>query len=228
MKKQVRLVDFQIYARPTGLAAGEQRPINEALFTAFEPVRLWLKERQIRAPFRKIVVSLADSLACARWHGNVLNALGICEVTEAVEIPMLLEKAGDHRWVLGIAEHALGCVTRSTGWRSDELESFMRGASEKTLPLVHFFDNLARVDSVSGVKCVPWLSTRPGETLVGVRLVSNNGDERDVIVLSKPEPLYLEDGFPMMQSAIRSTDFVLLDNDGKTLATVPVQPRPPQ
>jgi hypothetical protein len=52
MSKLVRLVDFQVYARPSGLPNGEQRPIDEGLFTTFEPVRLWLKEHEIRAPFR--------------------------------------------------------------------------------------------------------------------------------------------------------------------------------
>jgi hypothetical protein len=47
MSKQVRLVDFQVYARPTGLAGDEQRPINEAPFATFERVRLWLKEHEI-------------------------------------------------------------------------------------------------------------------------------------------------------------------------------------
>lgn len=222
MSKQVRLVDFQVYARPTGLAGDEQRPINEALFTTFEPVRLWLKEHEMKAPFRKIVVSIADEASSARWHGNVSNAIGICEVTEAVDMTMLVQKAGDHRWVFGLIEHALGCVARSAGWRSDELEGFIRAASERTLPLVHFFERLAQVDSVSGVKCVPWLSTRPGETQIGVRFVSKDHAERDVTILSKPEPIYLEDAFPIVKSSIRRADFVLLDKSGRALASVPI------
>ena len=73
MSKSARLVDFQVYARPAGLPDGEQRPINEALFATYEPVRLWLKENDIKAPFRKFVVSLADKVSSARWHGNVSN-----------------------------------------------------------------------------------------------------------------------------------------------------------
>jgi hypothetical protein len=217
MSKLVRLVDFQVYARPTGLAGGEQRPINEALFTIYELVRLWLKEREIKAPFRKLVVSLADEASSARWHGNVSNAVGICEVTEAIDVTTLAEKAGDHRWVLGIVEHALGCVERSTTWRSDELEGFIKAASEQSLPLVHLFEGLAQVETASGVKCVPWLSARPGEMQIGVRL-----GERDVTVLSKPGPLYLEDSFPVATSAIRGREFVLLDKAGKVLANVAI------
>ena len=60
------------------------------------------------------------------------------------------------------------------------------------------------------MKCVPWLSTQPGETVVGARI----GD-RDVKVLSKPGPLYLEDSFPVAKSVIRGHEYVLLDKAGK-------------
>lgn len=217
MSKLVRLVDFQVYARPAGLADGQQRPTNESLFTSYELVRLWLKEHEVMAPFRKMVVSLAGDGSSARWHGTVSNALGICEVTEAVEAVVLAQKAGDHRWVLGIVEHALRCVERSTGWRSDELLEFINVASERPLPLLHFFESLAKVDRASGVKCVPWLSAQPGETQVGVRL-----GERDVTVLSKPGPLYLEDTFPVAKSVIRGHEYVLLDKGGKVLASLAI------
>jgi hypothetical protein len=217
MSKQARLVDFQVYARLSRLAEGEQKPLNEALFSTFEPVRLWLKDRVIEAPFKKIAISLADEASSARWHGNVSNAIGICQVTEAVNLPTLRESAGDHRWVLGIISHALGCVMRSTGWRSSELESFIKDMSERPLPLVHFFEGLAQVEKASGVKCVPWLSSRPGETQIGVRV-----GERDVAVLSKPEPIYLEDSFPIAKSAIRGHEYVLLDKAGKVLASVAI------
>src|SRR5262249_9876165 len=152
-------------------------------------------------------VSLVDESWSAKWHGNVSNAIGICEATEAVDVAMLVEKARNHRWVFNIIEHALGCVARSTGWRSEELESFIRAASERTLPLVHFFERFAQVDRVSGVKCVPWLSTRPGETQIGVRFLSTDNAARDVTILSNPEPIYLEDDFPMVKSRIRRPDF---------------------
>ena len=217
MSKQARFVDFQVYARPSGLAEGEQKPLNEALFSTFEPVRLWLKEHVIGAPFKKIAISLADEITSALWHGNVSNAVGICQVTEAVNLSMMRQSAGDHRWVLGIVLDALGCVARSTGWRSNELEDFIKAASDRPWPLVHFFEGLAQIESESGVKCVPWLSTQPGKTMVGARI----GD-RDVTVLSKPGPLYLEDSFPVAKSAIRGHQYVLLDKAGKALASVAI------
>jgi hypothetical protein len=217
MSKLSRLVDFQVYARPSRLAEGEQKPLNEALFSTYEPVRLWLKERVIEAPFKKIAISLADEVSSARWHGNVSNAIGICQVTEAVNLSTMRQSAGDHRWTLGIVEHALGCVERSIGWRSDELDGFIKAASERPLPLVHVFESLAQIEKASGVKCVPWLSTQPGETVVGARI-----GERDVTVLSQAGPLYLEDSFPVAKSVIRGHEYVLLDKAGKALASVTI------
>src|SRR4051812_40065076 len=131
MSKITRLTDFQVYARPTGLVGGEQRSINEALFTAYEPVRLWLKEHELEAPFRKIVISLADYASSARWHGSVSNAVGICEATEAVELALLSRNAADHQWVLGIVGHALSCIAHATTWRSEELGSFIAAAAAR-------------------------------------------------------------------------------------------------
>ncbi len=157
--------------------------LNEALFSTFEPVRLWLKEHVIEAPFKKIAISLGgrslfNALAWQRLERDRdLSGHGGGRSSDDAA------KRGQYRWVLAIVEHALGCVARSTGWRSDELEGFIRAAAERPLPLVHFFEGLAQVEKPSGVKCVPWLSTRPGETQIGVRL-----GERDVTVLSVPAP----------------------------------------
>ena len=217
MSKLARLVDFQVGVGSTGLALDEERSANHALFSTYEPVRLWLKERVVRAPFRKVVIALSDEATFARWHGNVSNVAGICEVTEAIDLRTLLEKASDHRWVLRIVEHALGCVARSTDWRSEELECFIKAALERPLPLVHFFETLAKVDKVSGTTCVPWFSTRPGETRVGVRV-----GERTITILSKPGPLYLEDSFPIAKAAIGGGEYVLLDKTGKVLVSVAI------
>ena len=89
--------------------------------------------------------------------------------------------------------------------------------SAKAAPLVHIFTGLEQIENVSGVSCVLWLSARPGETQLGVRL-----GERDVVILSKPGPVYLEDTFPVAKSAIVGRDYLLLDKTGKTLASVPI------
>ena len=225
MGNQERFVDFQVYARACGLAEGEQKRVNELLFSTYEQVRLWLKEHLIRAPFKKVVVSLADQVSSARWHGHVSNAIKICQVTEAVDLSTLRKNVNSHQWVLRIVSHALGCVAVSTGWRSEQLEDFIAAECDGSWPLMHFFDRLTQFDSVSGVKCVPWLSTRPGETQVGVRLVTKDNVEQDVTLLSRPEPVYLEDSFAIAKSAIKGDDFVLLDKAGKVLASVPFDRR---
>ena len=58
MRKNARLVDFQVFAN-SGFA-GEQRALNEMLFASYEPIRLWIKEHEISAPFRKILISVSD------------------------------------------------------------------------------------------------------------------------------------------------------------------------
>ena len=222
MSKQVRVRDFQVFARAPGLAEGEQRAFNEILFSIYEPVRLWLKERTVKAPFCKIVVSLSDATISAPWHGHVANAIGICQVTEAVDVLTLRQNIGDHAWVFGRVFHALECVAQHTDWRSSELEDFITTLSQQALPFVHLFERLTRVDRITGVKCTPWFSTRPGENKIGVRLGSKDGAERDVTVLSQPESLWLEDSFPLAKSAVRGQAFVLLDKAGKVLASVPL------
>ena len=221
MSKQVRFRDFQVLVHAPYLAE-EEETFNEILFSIYEPVRLWLKERTVKAPFCKIVVSLSDDAISAPWHGHVTNAFGICEVTEAVDVPTLRQNVGDHAWVFGLVRHALECVARRTDWRSCELEDFITTLSQKALPFVHFFERLTRVDRITGVKCTPWFSIRPGENKIGVRLVSKDSIERDVTVLSQPGSLFLEDSFPLAKSAIRGQEFVLLDKAGKVLASVPI------
>jgi hypothetical protein len=151
-----------------------------------------------------------------------MNAIGICEVIEAVDVAVLRQNAGNHRWVIGVVEHALSRIASELGWRSEELEGFLAALSEKTMPLIHFFDRLTRIDKVSGTKCMLWLSARPGQTEVGVRLVAKDNTERDVTLLSLPGPLFLEYSFPVAKTAIRGSEFLLLDKTGKALASVPL------
>jgi hypothetical protein len=221
MSKQVRFRDFQVMAHAPYVAA-EEEAFNEILFSIYEPVRLWLKECTVKAPFSKIVISLSDDTISAPWHGNVTNAIGICQVTEAVGVPTLRQNIGDHAWVFGRVLYALECVARHTEWRSLELEHFITTLSQQALPFVHFFERLTHVARITGVKCTPWFSTRPGENKIGVRLVLKDGAERDVTVRSEPDSLFLEYSFPLAKSAIRGQAFVLLDKAGKVLASVPI------
>ncbi|HEY6562382.1 MAG TPA: hypothetical protein VI072_34175 [Polyangiaceae bacterium] len=198
----------------------DRRRINHALFTSYEPVRLWLKEHNERAPFQKIVVSLDDKATAGPWQGNVANSGGVCEITEVVDIPTLESRAVDHRWVLGVVQHALGCVSRCVGWQSHELNAAIETLSNKPLPLLHLFRRLARIHEPTGANCVPWLSTQPGETRVGVRLTRPGEPEFDVTVISEAGPLFMEDSFPLAKTAFRGSNFVLLDRSGKVLHAV--------
>jgi hypothetical protein len=225
--KQVRLFDFQISASPDGLSMDDQAAINRLLFTTYEPVRLWLREQTIKAPFCKIAVTIEDERTGGKWHGSVMVAVGLCEVTEAVDLTTLRNNAQDHRWVLGIVAHALSCVAREIGWSEQALNDQVAQLSEKPLPLVHFFEKLTQTDPRTGTECRVWFSTQPGSNQVGVRFSKQAGTSRDVIVASKPRPLYLEDTLPVAKSAIRGPNFVLLDKKGKTLASVPMDAAEP-
>ncbi len=214
----MRLVDFQVYAGPSSLSFDDQAVASRALFSTFEPVRLWLKGRKLSAPFRKILIGLVDEATWSRANRRVISALGICEATEAVDVGTLAQSAGDHRWVLRIVGQALARIERVVGWRSNELLHLLDDLAEKALPLVHFFDALACRDRKTGLRCVPWLSTRPGETSIGVRI-----GERDEVVFSMPGPLYMEDDLPLARAVIRGRELVLLDKTGSALRTVPIE-----
>ncbi len=82
----MRLVDFQVYAGPSSLSFDDQAVASRALFSTFEPVRLWLKGRKLSAPFRKILIGLVDEATWSRANRRVISALGICEATEAVDV----------------------------------------------------------------------------------------------------------------------------------------------
>lgn len=221
MSKLFRLVDFQAYARRAGLTESEQLLVNESLFASYEPIRLWLRESDLRGPFRKLVVSFADAATSAQWAGQVSNAAGVCEVTEAVTVAALREGASNHKWVLGVVEHALSCVATSTGWRSADLENLLERLSEVEPPLVHVFEHLAKVHASSGVRCVPWLSVRAGETRLGVRVGTD-----DITVASKEGPLHLEDDFPLARTALRGDEYQLLGADGNVLARISIDQIP--
>ena len=80
--------------------------------------------------FRKIV--FFDEASFARWHGKVSNVAGICEVMEAVDPTTLVQRAGAHRWVLGVVEHALACIERTAGSVLERTRGLHQSASGAT------------------------------------------------------------------------------------------------
>jgi hypothetical protein len=221
MSKEMRLRDFQVSINTTG-NMDDDVIIGRAFFTSFEPVVLWLRERIIKAPFGKLVVNLTNDATRARLEGHIMVAFGICHVAIAVDFSTLLQNAADHRWVFGRVLHALIYVDQQLGWRSPELEAFLVATCEKERPLVHFFDRFTRTFKKVGVTCIPWFSTQPGETKLGVRLITKDGAERDVTLLSKAESLYMEDDFPLAKLVIHGSTLVFLDKAGNILAAVPI------
>jgi hypothetical protein len=217
-----RLIDFQIHAGSHGHTFDACKSVNEALFSTYEPVRLWLKEQSIQAPFRKLVVEFDDESLSAGWHGHIANAIGVCLVTEAIDVSELRRCAKYHSWVLKFVHHALESVSVSLSWRSEELNAFILALSAQPKPLTHYFERWTRTDKASGVKCVPWFSTQPGLSKVGVRLVSPSGAERNVIVAENALPLYMGDDFPIAKCSVRNSSFVLMDKAGLVLASVPI------
>lgn len=218
MRKNARLVDFQVFAN-SGFA-GEQRALNEMLFVSYEPIRLWIKEHEISAPFRKILISVSDEELSKQWHGKVAIAADVCEVTEAVSSAALRENAANHEWVIGIVDHALQSIVNSSAWRSSELEGFLSVMRGNKTPLVHYFGELALSDGSSGVTFRPWLSIQPGLTRFGV--TRSNGTQRDVTVLERAGPIFLEDEFPVHRSTIKDGNYLLLDSSGQPLASLPL------
>src|SRR5690349_1404690 len=142
MTRSARLTDFQIMVGAMGRLDTE-RAVNIALFTSFELVRLWLKERKISAPFDKIVIEFRDISVNPDWHGDVTNVDGLCHVMYAVDLSELQGRAEHHRRVLGVTEHALQFLSKALGWQCDDLERFVSELRERPLPLVHYFEGLA-------------------------------------------------------------------------------------
>jgi hypothetical protein len=227
MINQHKLRDFQIGTFGSTLTFDEQRIVSLSTFATYEPIRLWLKAHNVKAPFVKLLVSFVTEAEFHHRKRNVTNVLGICEVDEPVNPSSLRENAGDHRWVIAAVKQALGRVAQDSvvAWRSEEFESFLDELAQRSRPLMHFIDKLARTDRRSHVSCTPWMAFEPGHTQFGVRFTAPDKAERDVDVFAQPGLLYLEDDFPVAKSKLQDGMFLLLDKEGNTLASVPIDER---
>lgn len=216
----MRFREIQIYAESGEIPFGRQRAINgAALHSVQEILTLWLRAHEERAPFRKFVVSLTDQRSAGARAGHVGMMLSVCVATEVVDLSTLEARTEDNRWVCGMVLVALGRASDRLGWRSEPFERFVAEVAERKWPLVHFFEKLERVDRASKQRFVPFFSTRPGQNRYGVRISAEGGGSRDVVVVSKSDPIWDED-FPIAKSALREGAFLLLAKDGTTLAKV--------
>jgi hypothetical protein len=217
MTRPRRLVDFQITIGPSTLREEDRRLANLSLFSTYEPVRLWLKERDIQAPFEKILVNLCAEATFAAVHGSVVDCAGVCEVIQALDPGAIATGVGDHRWACGVAAQSLMVIQQETGWERGDLARLIHHQAQQTPPLIHLFDKLRKRDRASGIDGCLWLSTQPGRTVVGARL-----GEADVTILSEPGPIFLEDSFPVSRAAIRNGEYRLSDSGGNLLASIPI------
>jgi len=220
MRKEKKLEDFQISVGSAGLVVSEQKRINEALFTVYEIIRLWLKDNRIEAPFRKIAITLIDSNVALKWHGKAAIAIDVCEVTEAIELSELRKKYEDHIWIISIIRHAMECVFTTTGWRSDVLEEMISLLSKKQFPFIHRFANFVHTDGKSGIKYQLWLSTRPNETKIGIRLSKEKNGVQDIVLMEKKGPIFLEDDFPIAKMKIEYPYLLIFDVNDRELSKI--------
>lgn len=220
--KERRFTVFGIGSARLGETTAETRELGLALFATGEPIHLWLKRQKLKAPFTRLFVNFEDEKSYKHAHGKVLIGEGECTVIEAVSVPLLLSHASDRVWVISKISHALQCVVAQVGWRSTEFEAMLAELAEKPWPIVHYFNQLETRDSRSGVRVLPWISFRPGLTQIGVRISRIDDPPCDVEIVSKHWALHWEDFFPLAKCKIDSGHVLLLDKDGKTLATVPL------
>ncbi len=218
----MRLVDFQIYVRPPGLTQDQEQKLNEAVFPIFEAVRLRVKEEAIVAPFRKILVSIEDRTTAAQWHGKPSVALGICEVTQACDIQALVQHCPDFCAYSTMAIESLAHIAGSLGWRNESLEDTLRRTAVENPPCSHRFGKLQKIHKKTGIVCDVFFFA--GHQFSSVSTCFTDGDRRiqNVVVYEKPGPVYMEDDFPVVSSAITGSDFALLDRTKRTLASVPI------
>jgi hypothetical protein len=218
------IIDFVIAAPPT-LAQEETRSINWRLFPVGETISLWLSDRppaeRIKGPFRKIYVELRDDLASPAAS----YSLGVCMAAMPASLAEVRRHSGDRAWVVHQVQAALNAIADQAHWRVSELDAFINNLAKQEMPLSHVFARLQKMHRPSRTACVPWISFRPSESTVGVRLTSPHG-QREVVVHREQGPLWvnsiLNDWGPLAKTAVKGTDFMLMDKNGNVLATVPI------
>lgn len=221
MVKLSRMVDIQIVVMPHALHAEELRRANQVLFTVYEPIRLWLKERQILAPFRKLSVGFVNEETSSATHGWVNNANSVCLIDLLAPLAALKRVHRDRPWAFAAMIEALGHVHERLNWKSEELEARVMEVCDAGLPFTHDFARLTKKDKSTKTVCVPWMRFNLDLIQIGVRFSSPDKIERETILYSRPPPLFFEDRYPIHKSALRGGSFVLLDKAGNELANLP-------
>lgn len=218
-----RLVDFQISVRSVP-ELEERRRINRALFAAYEPIRLWLRDRPVKAPFRKILIDLSDDPRERPWHGQATVALGICEAAEVVAPGELGARVEDHRWVFARVLDALEHVREKTGSSYAGLVEHVEHLQAGPPVVMHRLEALSKIDRQTGAQCEVWYRAAVGDCAVLARVTMPNRSPHTTVLASMPGPLYLEDEFPVKKSLVKAGCFVLVGPNKVELARVAVRP----
>lgn len=213
-----RLVDFQI-----GLSGGslsDEQPVNERLFSIYEPVRLWLRGATIHAPFRKILIRF---VATPNADGLVANAADVCSAFLAVDRSELTRNCTSPAWVLEYVVQALANVRRKLGWSSAELLSLLEGMARHGFPLRAELPRLHRRNQ-QGLRGVPWVSFEPNRAELWLTIEGPGVPPQQIMVRHFARPLMMEDEFDLDDCASRwtRTSFDFVARDGSVLASVPL------
>jgi hypothetical protein len=188
-------------------------------------VRLWLQTRTVAAPFAKLILTFMDEAACGDWRRHVALVPPTCEVTYGLPVALLREHATDHRWVMARVLEALALVAETKGWRSIELEQAVTEFAALSPPVRATLPIKPALHRPSGWECELWISLGArGHTAIGARL-NRGAEDRDVVLRDSPEPVFLEDDFPVAMIVPSGEGFHLLTRTREVLARIPIEGR---
>ena len=210
------LRDFQIRSPPALL--DRERELNHRLFPLYEAVRLDLRGRRPKAPFRKIVVTLVDKTRISECR--VMNCLGICEVSVPVDVELVL--SSDLPSLVPLVIRGLEVIASSEGFSDPAIATALTRSGISDPPCSHIFGALTKT-ALGHIHCETWFVARPGHSAVEVRF-SAAGTIRAVKVREANGPLWIEDDFPVRASRIDNERYLLLDRERQILAEVHISP----
>lgn len=221
-KTPIRLREAQIYVGPTGLTEKERTRAEHASFAVAERIRLWLKDNNVEAPFRKLLVMIHGDQTPHSSIGQVSITLGVCQVRVSVAAETLRLDNDDLRWMVRCTMNALTCVQQNAEWSSSNLETFVRQLYLSRMPFVHFFPNLVRRHVALQKTCSTWISFELGRTRIGIDVVSTGAEARNIVLIDKLGPLSVEAEFSVADAMLLGNTYVLLDTKRRELAAIPL------
>lgn len=215
----VRIVDFQVYFAAAGLSAPEQMFCNRAAFPVYEAARLWLRERRVEAPFRKLLVTVKADPYDVQWHGAVQTANGVCEVTLCVPQAEVSARCNPS-WVAVAALEGLERVRVETGWTNGELSALLARVGSARPPCNHRFEKLTK--RFRGTTCDLVLEADGESATLKAVFVTGLGKRVESHVAHSSGPMFIEDVFPVATSAAVQGRFNLYGKGKEILASLAI------